>query len=377
MKDVVTLEFERLKNEGNLVFSPMYMQTLIYESRPVILGINADLATIGPASGSWILQADMLPFSQGSMKSLSFDDMSDYIYAEFGSYRDLAVAQAFANVDQTDLLALASLGEAPESVAYIATLFRRLITLLRSFISRKTKLRLLREMKKLSPSEYADALSNLWLELRYALRPMVSEFSSALEAFKRELDREQRYTARGFHEVTTTSSETADFTELSNFVEGDIEVDVKYEARAGVLYTISVDTQSITTILGLDRPLESLWELVPGSFILDWIFNIGDILATWEQNASLIIQQSWVVETITVEKTYEATGVTPGAAWSSYTSLDIQLEDTGLTKAIWVVKCRTLTPDKPTFPGISVNLDVSKIIDLAAIARGLWKAIRS
>jgi len=372
MNDVVVPEYEKEKNLGNLFFNPMSRYRRWSVGTGGLTNISAQNAN-GDCTGSWAYSF-LCPIQDSNAVSISdVQDMFDKTV--FVDLKNAAIAQAFANVDQTELLLGATLGEAPETLAFIANLFRRLISVVRFFLTKKGKIAVLKRLRKITAKEAADAVSDAWLELRYAVRPLVFEMDQAVKAFKKSIEANERFVARGkatWDDTYVNSFSRTVYTRLS--VTQREEIREVYSARAGVLYNLSSDIDGLSLTLGLGNPIESVYELVPFSFILDWLLNIGDILAAWETNASLLVQGSWVTERLYRET--KITAVSPVETWTDigYTNVQFTIEPQDPCTVIEDVQLRTISPDKPVLPSVNVKLDLAKILDLVTIARGLFRA---
>lgn len=299
----------------------------------------------------------------------------DSWYDQFSSERAVAVTQAWANVDESEMLAWASIGEMPETLAWLASLYRRGIGVLAL-----TKVRKLRLAKKrlagMSAVEYADALANFWLEFRYAMRPLVFEMEQLVEALQNKT-KPPRRTARGYHDVEQEDSlETT--IDLGNNYSVDRSGTLRREStyRAGVLYNISTLHDNWMEILGLDKPLESIYELTKMSFVLDWFFNVGDLLSSYTTSANLTPLVSWVTEEHLWTHHSFYSGMIQDTSGNPDYDCVIRTPCDGEVYFTHRVKVRKQEPDKPVLPHIKINLDWAKVVDLAAIARSIYRAFK-
>lgn len=79
----------------------------------------------------------------------------------------------------------------------------------------------------------------------------------------------------------------------------------EYKAYALVQYDVSslsdleLKLRTVTRALGLDNPLSTAWELLPFSFLVDWVFSVGDFIGQLAPKISLpirFIDQGWSIE---------------------------------------------------------------------------------
>lgn len=140
--------------------------------------------------------------------------------------------------------------------------------------------------------------------------------------------------------------------------------------RAGVMVQIEAAINSAMALLGLDNPLEAVWELIPCSFIFDWFFNIGDIINAMVANPSLEAKASFVTEEFT-----RAENITCGPySWFTgecHSTFDSILLDPGVVSTWYTVKRRIPLAERFALPSLRLNLDVAKLTDLFLIARKL------
>ena len=280
---------------------------------------------------------------------------------DFKDTASLATASAWANVDESEILALASLAEAPETIRWIQQLLYRAMKLFRDF----------RKLKKLKLS--IDGLSDAWLELRYAFRPLVFDMVGALKALEKTISKSTRHTARGFSSASDSENYEGTHTVLEGYVRFNGTRIWSQESRAGVLYAIDEDVNGLMSVWVFDQTLESIWDLMPFSFIIDWFFNVGDIIAGWSANSKLSPLGSWCTTTYTFTEVVSATEmVSTNADWN-YNKSGPTISSPGTAKRTWSYKHRKPMPTRPVFPSLDLNLNLGKITDLAAIGRNLAK----
>jgi hypothetical protein len=128
----------------------------------------------------------------------------------------------------------------------------------------------------------AKSAANAWLMWRYGLKPLISSTESIMKALKRSL-RSSRRTSHGYASSTLSQTTTGTVTNASVFGIRKVITET-IEARA-----TSIDTMVYEDMLSRDlgfsaKALLTLpWELIPGSFVADWFFNIGDFIGALEE----------------------------------------------------------------------------------------------
>lgn len=372
MLDVVTPDWRKLVAKGAILQNPMLSVTYLMDCTPLIHSCKLSSGATYGTYGSGFLSPK--PFNA---VSLDWDLWDEFILNSYWSQRDIALSKAWANVDISEMEALASLGELPETLHWMTSLMTRMISILRAF----TQKRLLITAGKFfrSGTTVIDAMSELWLEFRYAVRPLLMDMDSAISAWNHVIDKSMRHTARGFHRTESTSSSTYvwDFrpTLFDTIVSRTHVESANY--RAGVLFRLDPNLSEIATVWGLNQPLEAVWELIPFSFIIDWFFNVGTKLKALTANPSLLPLTSWITEEIITTVTDSANSAHQygfkTASGYDVTESTVYSPSTCTVKRI--VKRRLPTPSMSLSPVFKLNLDTGKLIDLAAIGRNLFSVL--
>lgn len=158
---------------------------------------------------------------------------------------------------------LTELGEAKETITYLYSILRRLISI---FIGVRSKEALAR--KQFTGKDLVEEIASLWMQFRYAISPLVYSFEDALKAL--ELADRQYVTVR--KRLDEPFSHTVDGYTFTGVVENRV-------------WMKSLVT-SQTNVLGMN-PLKTMWELTPLSFVVDWVIPVGNWLGSLVPNPSL------------------------------------------------------------------------------------------
>lgn len=291
--------------------------------------------------------------------------------------RDIAITEAHARANVRESELLVTLAEANKTANSLLDLIRKAWRILLAV----RKLRLKEIARELSPQE----LANEYLRARYALRPLAFEVEGIVEAWNKTLE-ESRETSRGWGSGTfndSTEVDSVDYTEerWHTKVTRTTTVDI----RAGVLSEIDTDKlPSFLAVWGVDAVLESAWELVPFSFIIDWFFNIGTTIAAWTPSVAVTPLISWVKTTQTdivqierwgtraLEEGSKIGGYWPDELYTGY------VFDAGVCRSTFVRTTidREPEPDLPILPKLHVNLDALNITDITEIYRKRLTRVR-
>jgi hypothetical protein len=286
--------------------------------------------------------------------------------SELSLTRDLAVTQARANVELSGLSVLATIGELKETVLGLRDIYKRvgrIFSALKFDISTRSKLGSLNQ-RILKQELSLKELKNRYMEARYAIRPLVYDVIRYLESIGKRLQKNTRHTFRA-----SESCDKADqATRSLRF--GTYELDVLYMskysciARAGLL--CDVEEVTLSNFLGMDQILETAWELTPLSFVADWFFNIGSMLAAWTPETGVRTLASWVSVTEEISSSATVIGVRHDAPKPPNVFQNLTLNNCQITKNI-TRKVRTPDPFPCIFPRFKVKLDALKLLDLALI----------
>lgn len=388
MEDVVTPKYKESICNGAILNNRMLSQTYFASCSP------AYVATTGVISGYPAVQK--YPFTDGGSLISNIADVSrvrfdawtseerySVFLGEYSSERALAVAKAFANVSKAEIQALASLGELPETLKWIGSIYTRAISLIKALKAKKLasvigvlSVKGVAKKKSKVSSKDPQALPivmNTWLEWRYALRPLIFEMQQAVKALQAQIARGTRFTSRGFNDEYITTTTNSEFNSGWVKFNRQLTISRRSDYRAGVLSEIESDINSIMAIWGLDQPLETVYELTPFSFILDWFFNVGTIIAAWSPQSSLKTLTSWIVEQHLITWTLRLNNFlpvdSPGVDWRTAVDENLGSEYKWGT----TIKRRLPLPDRPIMPIFDLKLDMAKIADLAAIGYALLK----
>lgn len=369
MRDVVTPNWKSLRAKGVIVNNPMLLYdhtettTLSHTHRDGYHNVNNHIEAY------WKFK----PYSSVAFRPLMDEKAVHSFLASLSDERNLAVTQSWADVDVSEIQALASLGEMPETVRWIASLLKRALDIIRAIKGKSLKRAVARQFS--SGKRSIDTVSDFWLELRYAMRPLVFEMQQAVTALKTTVKRAMRQTARGYKRVQEVA------TSYDTNYEGGCDVRTRTTVvrrsnyRAGVLYAIDSDINGILALWGFDQPLETIWELTPFSFIADWFFNVGDIISSWSLNAGLHPLTSFVTDhhELIVEVAHTGTFWRPA---TTYYDWDVEETITyGRSSQVISIKNRYPNPSRSYLPTCNIKLDVAKITDLAFIGRTLLQGL--
>lgn len=379
MTDVVTPKFHRLQSAGVIINSPMTKVTEVFRNHPCIFNyeFEKDQWSTSCDPDQWttynrtLVRANHYSTFYFTNGRVDLPVVPDYDTADLVNQ---AVSKAWSNVDVSDIQGLVCVAESHKTMYSFISIMKRLIKIL-------IKIKRL-DGKGLAREFSAKELSDRYMELRYAIRPLMYDARGITKALANEAQRDHdRITFRGTKSYSDadTSSSTSVVAMNDNAGTWSYEKTImkkwsrNVQVRAGIL--TQLEELSALNIWGLTQPIESAWELVPFSFIVDWFFNVGDVLASWTPNWGLNTLASWYTIENVVYQYMERTHANDSLPAGTGTAKGITYSN-GLS-GCWV-DCTTTTkqrvpdPTRAMMPTVSLRLDGFKLADLLIIAKQIF-----
>lgn len=277
---------------------------------------------------------------------------------------DLAVSSAFAKAARNEASALVTLAEGQKTIDSVVDIIYRLLDILRAL----KYLQLDELIGQLRPSELADR----YLELRYAIRPLLIDANQIASAIQAETLHD-RFTSRGFkfiNDFRTTSGSHNTYASMG--VNWRASLSHTAEVRAGCLNQYNTGRINDTlTIWGADQLAMAALELTPFSFIVGWFFNLGDFVLSWSPKAGITTLSSWATVHEQIVARCEIVDAFPR------TQLNAPASDRYCIAEGWyetTIQRRTRYAEvgRPLIPRLDVNLDFYKLADILLIAKGIF-----
>lgn len=206
----------------------------------------------------------------------------------------------------------------------------------------------LKQLRALNPKTYA---SN-WLEYRYGWSQFVRDYknlSDAIETLKAAKGRvSERAGLRQSFQRNTTENQTWAYLDVLISTTDECLV----QARGSVVADIEVPAFQF-------NPLQTAWEVIPLSFVLDWFVNVGKTLAA----ISFLINakqyaSSWGFK-VTVDRTWRLLAV---GGHNGYTGGHVEQ----WMHCVGELETRVPCP-VPYFPHHAVSLNYTKVTDLLSL----------
>jgi len=376
MTDVVTPEFHKMKRLGKIINNPM---TSTYEKVYIPL-VQAYMDCTYWQEKPCNPNRFVYLFDMTTDGSVNFDRVAgphmwkDLPDVDETTLKDQAILKAWANVDRSEILAIASVGELNQTVKGLTYLFKKVHRIL-TFVKTRDA-RFLRMQKSRKNEASFKELKEVYLNARYNLRPLYYDMQAIMKIWNKSITAAMRQTFRSSIKKKTTSSDvvTFDWWDLLNW---KWPVDIhrcahkEVEVRAGVL----TDCQplSLAEMLGGESLVESAWDLTPWSFIVDWFVNAGDYISAWTPEMKVKPLASWVVTKTTTTQTSTILGsnfsYTNAGDESERVDVNSHSVGSGTAERIVVEKKREPNYSRPYLPNFRLKLDSLKLLDLGLILK--------
>lgn len=371
IRDAPVPNFRKRSAAGEIINNGMLRVAIRNEFTPTLLkslGPHTYPPGVVTYHDGWVIP----PYFEPSQFFNCDEFIWDAYMSPAASDRSRVINSSWANIDVSEYQGAAALGELPETLAWIASLYKRSIPILKS-VRKKNLIKTTRKLyKSMTSKQKTDMVSNFYLEARYAIRPLVYDATDAIKALKASIDKNSRKTARS-KDVDVAIERHTYFTPEYGQI-GRLPVSrtivTTTTLRGGVLFHISDDINSMMALWGMDQQIEAVWEIIPGSFIFDWFFNIGDTISAWSIAPGVSPLTSWLTESVRQVVTDTTTGILNEKTYP-YICTTQCLKTPGQTKGVLVYKRRYPNPSRAIMPTFNLKLDVTKLVDLAAIGRQL------
>lgn len=209
--------------------------------------------------------------------------------------RSIALTKAFARVNPNGIMTGELLSDLDQTVGSLKRPFGSSRDLLR----RMSKYRKGRLGK--TAMSAARATANAWLEYRYGWKPIILDCESIVKEahrFREDCYRRILVARASERGETTNVTPFENPSPLGGFTVSGTRTDKQsVRVSAGIVYEVAdrTTTERLNQIMGT-RPsdlLQTVWEVIPYSFVVDWFSNIGDWLQAVTPDPNVSIRDSW------------------------------------------------------------------------------------
>lgn len=275
----------------------------------------------------------------------------------------LSASKARASLQGSDLDLLVSAAELPETFKYLLTLFRRAAAILGSIKNGKWKKYAPKLYKRLKKAKSFDLIrdgslivSEIWLEMRYAIRPIMYDIEGTLKVLNSSKRVAPRQTFRGTDKDQSIRGIDEKWARDGLEIQFLGTSTLESVGRSGILGAAITD-DGLPGQLGLTNVASLGLELITLSFVVTWFINVGNMLYFLQPNATYSELAAWtkVTHRHIVDGTLTATD--PSGQKST-------------ANVVFTASTVSRNPMSMHFhPTVNINLDVFKLADLAALFR--------
>lgn len=215
-----------------------------------------------------------------------------------------AAVSALSKLNLAEVESGENLFELGQTISSLRHPFASACTLI-SNMERKRARRLARRGRRPSVSDYASITSSTWLEYSFGWRPIVEDISTVMKLYseKSEVMGKLRHVARGgaTYETEVTSTGTTVSSggiPIGLTVAATWRKSLLFKAATGVIYELPYhsDSSFYTKHLGLGaNALPSTgWNMLPFSWVVDQVINVGDWVKAAFPDPDIVIIQKWL-----------------------------------------------------------------------------------
>lgn len=363
MEDVVVPDFKLRSLKGEIFNNPMRKvrtksnisprRHFVYESVPAKVTTTTVVVSRVTAQAP-VLNANML------IANLPVG------FLNYGNTEDIASAMLHGKLAQSDDTWGVTFAERQQTIDHLFLTASRILSIYRAVKSgnfKKLAPKTWRKFKKAKMDQSvkaADFVIEAWLEARYAWRPLLIDVDNAAKRIAYGFDPLDHKTIR------TSKNHSDSATHMYSYTDGDWDIDVRIDAalaiktRAGALLKLNLNMGSQLGLL--DFPTIA-WELTPFSFILDFVTDISGLLYRLTPTPNQHELAKWLSTSTVIQ--YTGTAVC--------THRELGFIDKREISHSFESKVRAPLTTLPPLIVWNNNLDLFKLFDLAAIARGLQK----
>lgn len=128
-------------------------------------------------------------------------------------------------------------------------------------------------------SNKVNQASSLWLEYSFGWSPLVNDVHSAMNALSQPVPAGERFKGSG--------------SESYGFSTGSEIFSCRGRCHMGGRFSISNPNLYLLEQLGIANPALVIWELVPFSFMIDWVVDVGSFLGGWSAFYGCTVTDTW------------------------------------------------------------------------------------
>lgn len=350
--------FKRAIARGEVIMGDLLM---VIESRS---GTTASVSWWDAnARNAWYYEGDFAYVLEGA------GSLDTTVLADIGRMCDVALVKAMANAQSAPIVGGELLSELDRTLGMLRRPFRGASDLLLRMTKAKNR-RLGKTVKSAT-----QAASDVWLEYRYGWKPLILDARQIVRDYaKKQRSRSERLVARASQRGTQTSSgifkDVNLWTGEDWSASGSRRLEIQVNVGAGVIYErkLTSPSQHPEDYFGMSANYipETLWELTPYSFVVDWFVNTGEWIQATVPNPSVTHLGNWVTS---VTKSINSTSVDVLIAKKFFSPSTGGSGPGGSSRVERVVVSRECNRPIPTSPSLTMKpLSLTHAADALALS---------
>lgn len=303
MYDYVTPKYKSLQRKGVVVNNPMARNKTVFSQSLTGYSHSKSCVTMSPSEG-WRDEYDSLLHYWLGPQPLLYSGLGLFSSADVESMVTDVATKALSDIKSPAVRGQVFALSLGKITRFLRNPIQGLVTLFRQY---DKHLSLWKKGQLIGKAAAATHLQYI-----YAFRILAMNVEDIVLETLNQRVQDPRLTARG--KVETTRKETSQdyFTWGGTVLRGFwYETTVKHtiNIRAGLLYDWKGRTQSDIYGFSLSNIPADIWEIIPYSFVVDWVSNMGDVIRAlsyfWQVDA--LAQWLTTTETVNINRKVTAT----------------------------------------------------------------------
>lgn len=267
-RDEITARYSERRRKGEVIINPLRFEELITASGITKLGFNSTCAS-GPDYHVEISGPYVMHLLGGPPRARDL-----FTSSEVDSLIAIASTKCWADVNVAETQSLVSLLEFKKTFSLLIKPLSNVLTFL-------AKAKKAKDLDKANDTlTMAMYIAKEWLTYRYGWCNLYRDVTGTLKALAKD-EREGLTTARGSvsrtREVVDIQTHTPNAPSSYEVYTTRTFISHEVNVRCGIFYDSVLD---IKRYLGLSKYniLETAWEVIPYSFVFDWVVNVQNYL---------------------------------------------------------------------------------------------------
>lgn len=283
--------------------------------------------------------------------------------------QDLVSQKAFAQINEAPVDFGLFFAEIDQTLKMLVNPMRGLSSMLNSLVKQGAASKVVRGSRFIHPTKDFNRINDAWLQSQFGMIPLMLDMDAIIKDYEHKVARPIKHTDRssGVLGVEDTSKRIR-YTDMFDGI-GWFNLEVYHEKIIKTFVSSSVYWVRSSPRSGYGGSFNDLasflWELIPYSFVVDWMFSVGTWLKSIQPNETVEYAGNFVSQKTTIEDNYYHTG-------GYERTTGVPISGTGsrmlITEQRLVRTPNVLLPVTPVFRG--PTLSVRHTVDLLSL---IWQ----